>query len=169
MRRTKQILPTLEVSLGSLGDFTLDFSEVHIEEADLSLAMSQQPSIYAWYSAIEEELTKKLKLLKIEYDMWYGQKRMDLANTATSKLTVKDLDAMMDSDEKGTSMRREIVDVESQIDRIKGYLVALGMRHSVLLELSERERWGWSSTKGEESVNPSIIGRKYRKGTSDED
>lgn len=173
MRKTREVLPGLEVNLDNLGKFNLTFEEVNIEDADLGNALLQQPSIYAWYSAVEEELTRILKVKKLEYDKWYGEKRMGLSQTATSKLTVKDLDCMMDSDEIGFSLRKEIIDTESKIDRVKGYLVALGMRHSVLLELSERERWGWSQTKSEKysesEVNPEVVGQKYRKVRKNED
>lgn len=173
MRKTRDVLPSLEVDLGNLGKFDLSFNEVNIEDADLSNAIMQQPSIYAWYSAVEEELTRILKVKKLEYDKWYGDKRMSLLQTSTSKLTVKDLDCMMDSDDVGFSLRKEIIETESKIDRVKGYLVALGMRHSVLLELSERERWGWSQTKTERfrdsEVDPEVVGQKYRKVRKDED
>ncbi len=171
MRKTREILPNLDVDLGQLGKFNLKFDEVNIEDADLTQAISQQPSIYAWYSAVEEELTRIVKVKKLEYDKWYGEKRMELTNTATSKLTVKDLDSMMDSDDDGFNLRKEIIDLDSKVDRVKGYLVSLGMRHSVLLELSERERWGWSQTRVEKhtEVSPEVVGQKYRRSRTDED
>jgi len=136
----------MKLDLPEYGKIELTFEELNITtDEDYAYHLERHASYYFWYASILNQLNKLLKQKKLDYRTYVADKIKEIKqNRKELKTTVKDLEAIVDSDRTAKFLSNEIINLEAQVERIKDFLYAMSQRHSALIELSQRERWGLS-------------------------
>ena len=86
----------------------------------------------------------------------------------TKKISQKELDSLVEKDGEVITVREEINDLSYQVNRLNGHLIALSQFHSIIKELSKRERSSLFHSLEEQEETPKekaenrVKGRKSR-------
>ncbi len=131
------------VNLGEYGTHTLDFTK-SFDSSDLEKALREQPANYDWYISIHSRLKSRLDNKQNYLKETISKRRSVIQEneneTRTKAVSQKELDSLVEGDAEVLTVKEEIADINFQVSRISGHLTALGQFHSILKELSKRER-----------------------------
>jgi len=137
-----KIIP-MTVDLGDLGKHTLDFGK-SFESGDLEKALREQPGNYDWYDSIYCRLKSRLDAKHNYLKETIAKRRSEIADienaTRTKAVSQKELDSLVEKDPEVLTVKEDITETDFQVRRISGHLTSLSQFHSILKELSKRER-----------------------------
>lgn len=162
-------IPNIYVNLGEYGKQELDFQSAIEIVADLGTELVKDAGAYAYFDFVLSTLKKQYEKQKINNESYAAGLREQvqelLIQRGDKKPTVKDIDAAVQQDEKLLRLAEEQAELQSQIDRVRGFLTALSHKHSNLKELSRREIAGLvaESTEVKHEL-PETRGPKERRG-----
>lgn len=139
MNKTEKMV----VDLGEFGEHTLDFTK-SFDSLDLDKALREQPANYDWYNSIYCRLKTRSDSKHNYLKETIAKQREQIAETENKirdkKVSQKELDSLVEKDPEVLTVREDINDLSYQVNRIGGHLTALSQFHSIIKELSKRER-----------------------------
>lgn len=133
----------LTVDLGEYGTHELDFTK-SFDSSNLEKALREQPARYDWFSSVYTRLKSRLDS-KITYlKEVTAIRRVAIAEKEneerTKKVSQKELDSLVEKDPEVLGVKEEINNLSFQVNRVQSHLTSLSQFHSILKELSRRER-----------------------------
>lgn len=133
----------MTVDLGEYGTQVLNFAE-SFNSSDLEDALRKQPGNYDWFASVHDILKKRLDEKTDFLKETIAKRRETIAgeeNQSRAKsVTQKELDSLVEKDPEVLTVKEEINDLTYKVRRLSSHLTALSQFHSVLKELSRRER-----------------------------
>jgi hypothetical protein len=138
-----EVMFKMTVDLGEYGVQELDF-EKSFDSSDLENAMRKQPGNYDWFASVHDILKKRLDE-KIDFlKETVAVRREAIADkeneTRSKKVSQKELDSLVEKDGEVLTVKEEVNDLTYKVRRLSSHLTALSQFHSILKELSRRER-----------------------------
>lgn len=168
---------SITVDLGEYGSHTLDFNK-SFDSTDLEKALRTQPANYDWYNSIYCRLKTRLDSKHNYLKETIAKRRESISESENKirdkKVSQKELDSLVEKDPEVLTVKEDINSLNYQVSRVNGHLTALSQFHSILKELSKRERSSMlhHSDYDEEDVTQKALdrvdkrGRKSREKTS---
>ena len=129
-----------------LADFNWDnFRELsdslaEVNSHDLDTVLSEQASLYSYYSGLMAAAKRKLGSLEANLNRLSGSVRSSLKKGSSVKLTAKDLDDLVFCDEEYISKNDEVIEATFHYDVLKGLCRALEHKKDMLVQLSSNRR-----------------------------
>ena len=130
----------------SLDDFTWEnYKEISdaiikFDEFNVENEMLRQASIYSYYYGLMSAAKKEMNELEADVVRISAKLRSGYKHSATTKLTAKDLDDLVFSDEAYQTALRELRDETLKYELLKGLVRALEQKKDMLQQVSANKR-----------------------------
>ena len=164
-------IPPMKINLGQYGEHTLDFAK-SFNSNDIEKALREQPANYDWFNSIYCRLKARSESKHDYLKETIAKRRSEIADVENEKrdknVSQKELDSLVEKDSEVLTVKEEINDLNYQVNRLSGHLVALSQFHSIIKELSKRERSTLFNSLEEKEETPKekaekrVTGRKSR-------
>lgn len=114
---------------------------LNIDPDNLDIEMSTQPKLYSYYHTLMVSSKKNLadttnKLEQVKALVRKNSKKLEL----TKKLTAKDLDDIVTSDNEVIQLSSEVNNLEFKYELLKGLVKALEHKKDMIIQISANKR-----------------------------
>lgn len=129
-----------------LDDFTwenftdISNSLVRFDERHIDDEMLRQASIYSYYHGLMVAAKRRMNDLETDLTRLTAQLRSGHKHSTPTKLTAKDLDDLVESDEAYVSGSKDVNDATFKYELIRGLVKALEQKKDMLVQVSSNKR-----------------------------
>lgn len=115
---------------------------LQIDENNINKELMDQPLLFREYGKMEVEAGDAVRILEVQLERVKAQVHLEfMKQTATGKkMTVKDIESQVLTDERVTKVQDELLDAQQVHDDMRNLMLALRQRHEVLKDVSANLR-----------------------------
>lgn len=117
--------------------------DLRINPHDLDNEIIRQPGLYAYYSELLGQEQRRFKQKKLEFSVYeatLGKQIRDRLEALGKKPTDRAVEHVMHSDDNWIRRKRELIDIEADMDKFQNVIWALVQKKEMLITYASNRR-----------------------------
>ncbi|MDX5368499.1 MAG: hypothetical protein LPL29_03900 [Alphaproteobacteria bacterium] len=118
-------------------------TDLRIDMADIDREIVNQPGLFAHYAAQHAEAERKLKLAKLEFEVFEAaldRQVRDHALATNKKVTERQIETAMFMNTTYVDKRRNLIELEAQVEQIKAVVDGMRQKKDMLITFASNAR-----------------------------